>query len=81
MMSIFHISNTNGGIRDPVVHLEQKSRVMETWEGNEWICLYNISSLLIIGLLGGYKLLARRRRNKINLCSQKGDIWVENVSN
>ena len=43
MMSVFHISNTNGGIRDPVVHLEQKSRVMETWEGNEWICLYNIS--------------------------------------
>ena len=65
MMSIFHISNTNGGIRDPVVHLEQKSRVMETWEGNEWICLYNISRrapLLIIGLY--WQVTNFRKQNK-----------------
>ena len=29
MMSIFNIGNTNGGIRDPVVHLKHKSWMME----------------------------------------------------
>ena len=39
MMSIFNIGNANGGIRDPVVHLKNKSCVMEMWEG-KWMDLF-----------------------------------------
>ena len=41
VMSIFHISHTNGGIGDPVVDLQHNMREggRITWEGNERNCL------------------------------------------
>ena len=68
MVSIFHISNTNGGIGDPVVDLKHNSgeRERKTCEGNERICLSHVSPhadywLNTLGLIL-YKLLPRRKR-------------------
>ena len=62
MMSIFNISNTNGGIRDPVVYLKHERGI------NAIICL-GLSNLLVIAsfphvIIYGWLFVAPEKRNR-----------------